>query len=49
MTQVQGKHDTSKDTLTTETSTNTEVNVTGPSVQSLPALEPGVDVKNMLI
>ena len=39
---VPEKHDTSKDTLTTELSTDTEVNVTGPSVLSIPTPKPGV-------
>ena len=42
--EVPAKHDTSKDTLTTELSMDTEVNITGPSVPSLPPPEPGVDV-----
>ena len=42
--EVPEKHDTSKDTLTTESSMDTEVNITGPSVLSIPTPKPGVDV-----
>ena len=42
--EVPAKHDISKDTLTTDTSTDTEVNITGPSVLSVPPPVPSVDV-----
>ena len=42
--EVPRRYNSSKDTLITESSTDNEVNVTGPSVLSLPAPKPGVDV-----
>ena len=45
---VPAKHDTLKDTLATESSMDTEVNITDPSVLIIPAPKTGVDVYQLI-